>query len=99
MTRRSLKFRPDAEAELSQAARWYEENRRGLGSEFVRAVEASLDSIARNPEMFPRIANDLSRALVKRFPFGIFYSFNDIEIVVLAVFHARRDRRQISRRQ
>lgn len=96
--RRTIIFRPEAESEFAHAAQWYEENRRGLGSEFVRAVEAILEKLVRTPELFPEVTSDVRRALVKRFPFGVFYSFTETQAIVLAVFHARRDRRKITQR-
>jgi hypothetical protein len=48
----SLRFRfePEAEEELLRAAEWYEERRSGLGTEFIAAIDATLDLIARWPD-------------------------------------------------
>ena len=40
---------PEASAELEDVALWYEQKRAGLGVEFVIAVDAALDQIARWP--------------------------------------------------
>jgi hypothetical protein len=46
---RELIFRPEAEAELSEAFEWYEPRVQGLGAEFLLAIDATLASIVRNP--------------------------------------------------
>ncbi|NER49043.1 MAG: type II toxin-antitoxin system RelE/ParE family toxin [Symploca sp. SIO1B1] len=40
---------PEAEQDLEEAYNWYEEKNTGLGSEFIRVVDASLSTIQRNP--------------------------------------------------
>jgi len=88
---RRLLFRPEAAVELAAAYDWYEARVEGLGNEFVRAVDACLASIERGPHVYPIVHKEIRRALLRRFPYGIFYIFNDIEIVILACFHVRRD--------
>ena len=44
-----------AEDDLRQAYRWYEENRLGLGDEFLLCIEATLTAIEANPLQFPII--------------------------------------------
>ncbi len=45
-----LIIRPEAEAELAETFNWYEARIPGLGSEFLLAVDALLNSIVRNPQ-------------------------------------------------
>jgi plasmid stabilization system protein ParE len=95
---RQLLFRPEAAEELVDAHSWYEARIAGLGDEFLRAVEACLASIKRGPPLYPVIHKDIRRALLRKFPYGIFYIFNETEIVILACFHARRDPRKWKQR-
>ena len=46
---RPFRTEPEASAELENAAVWYESRRSGLGVEFLEAVDATLDRIARCP--------------------------------------------------
>ena len=48
-----LLIRPEAELDIEEAFLWYEERSRGLGSEFIRAVDASLSEIQRHPLAHP----------------------------------------------
>ena len=86
-----LFVRADAAADIEAAAAWYEERRRGLGGEFVRAVRAALAGIAREPLRFPAARGEVRRARVRRFPYVIFFVPEAERTVVLAILHGRRD--------
>ncbi len=45
---RQILVRPEAEAEVQQAFDWYEEQSKGLGLEFLRAIEACLSGVTRS---------------------------------------------------
>ncbi len=47
--KRKIIIRPEAAREVQDAFDWYEERDEGLGAEFLRAVEACLSAIRRNP--------------------------------------------------
>ena len=88
---RRLIIRPEAEAELAAAFAWYEKRVSGLGSEFLLCVDAVLISIGRNPQHSALVHRNVRRALTRRFPYEVFFVVDGERIVVLAVFHARRD--------
>lgn len=83
--------RPEAEADLEDAARWYEQRRGGLGKEFLDEVLRTLGTIEGNPELYARVHGDIRRAMLNRFPFGVFYLIESEGVVVVAVLHASRD--------
>jgi plasmid stabilization system protein ParE len=94
-----LVFRPEAEAELLGARAWYEGERVGLGAIFAAAVETTVTAILQNPLAYPRVKGDTRRALVRRFPYAVYFRPIGDEIIVLAVMHGRRlPRRWRSRR-
>ena len=94
-----LVFRPEAEAELLDARNWYEAERVGLGAVFAAAVETTIAEVLQNPLAYPRVRGDNRRALVRRFPYALYFRPTADEIVVLAVMHGRRNpRRWRSRR-
>ena len=84
-------IRPDAEADLQIAFHWYEDEAEGLGSEFLRCIDAAISSIDRSPEAYSFLYKNIRRILVRRFPYGIFYLTEKDRIIVLAVLHFRRD--------
>jgi plasmid stabilization system protein ParE len=88
---RSLLIRPEAEADIEEAYRWYERQLGGLGSDFLLCVEEGLEKIQKNPEMWPVVHRNVRRLLIRRFPYGIFYTVGPVFTTVLAVFHGHRD--------
>jgi plasmid stabilization system protein ParE len=88
-----LVFRPETEAELLDARAWYEGERAGLGGIFVAAVEATVTAILQNPLAYPRVKGETRRALIRRFPYAVYFRPIDNEIIVLAVMHGRRNPR------
>ena len=87
----SVHFRVEAESDLEDAAIWYESQGEGLGLEFLEEIQNVSDLIADNPEMFPVVYKKIRRALIRRFPFGVFYRIERDVIIVLAVIHGSRD--------
>ena len=87
----TVHLRPEAEADVADAARWYEEQRPGLGAEFLDEVLRTFSSISEHPDLCPRVYGEIRRALTRRFPFGVFYLCDESEQVVLAVMHGSRD--------
>jgi toxin ParE1/3/4 len=95
---RVLVLRPEAKAEIRDAYRWYEQSRAGLGKVFGDAAYIRLIRIERTPLVYPRVHKDIRRALVRRFPYGVFYQPFITQIDVLSVMHTRRDPRRWKRR-
>jgi plasmid stabilization system protein ParE len=81
----------EAEQDIAEAFAWYENQRNGLGEEFVNCVEACLEAIRRSPKMHAILFDNYRRGLVRRFPYGIFYEYSEDVVIVYAVFHASRD--------
>ena len=88
-----LVVREAAEADIAEAARWYEQRSPGLGSEFLRAVDVTLAEITRMPERYPLVRGRARRALLRRFPYGVFFVATPDLVSVVACLHARRDPR------
>lgn len=82
---------PEAEAEFDAAADWYEQQA-GLGAEFTAKVRDVLNRIAATPLMHQVVyQQDIRRAVVRRFPYSVFYRAEPTRITVIAVFDNRRD--------
>lgn len=94
MTSRPVRIQPRAQAHTTEAYDWYEQQRPGLGLQFLNAVEACLQAIAQNPGQYPIHRNRIRRAMTHRFPYLVFYVVEREESVVLAIIHASRDPRR-----
>lgn len=79
-----------AQADIAAATQWYEEHQTGLGWEFLDAVQSTYDLIQEQPNMFPEVDAEIRRAIVQRFPYGVFYVVHSRHIAVIGVFHLRR---------
>lgn len=93
-----LIVRPQAEAELLAARDWYENQRDGLGQEFVDVREAVSEAATR-PLSFPTVHGEIRRAILRRFPYGVFFRIVTDEIIILGVIHGRRHSQQWKSRQ
>lgn len=91
MTPYTLLISDDAEEDLKDAVEWYRLANSGLEGKFTKAVESCLESIRRNPNQYPLVYKDVRRALLHKFPYGIFYFVFDETIVVQACFHTSRN--------
>jgi plasmid stabilization system protein ParE len=86
--------RPLAEADLDAAASWYDEQQSGLGSRFLDAVDQLFDRIRETPQQFPSVALGVRRALLRTFPYAVYFQETNETVVILAVLlHLRRDPR------
>ena len=88
---RGFIVRPLAEADLEDAARWYEDEQAGLAERFFSDVDRTLARIRERPFQFPTVAGEVRRALLHTFPYAVHFRASDQAVVVLAVLHLRRN--------
>ena len=94
-----LKFSGRAVREIGEAFDWYEEQSKGLGSEFQLAFELQLKRLEQVPLLYTEIIPGVRRTLLPRFPYGVFYTVKNDLVYMLAVIHnARNPRRWPSER-
>jgi plasmid stabilization system protein ParE len=89
---RRLIIRPEAEADLTDAAVWYDSRETGLGLELLSEVDSAIARALKNPESFTRVRRNptIRRVLTRRFPYRVFFIVRPDAIVVFAVLHAAR---------
>lgn len=84
-------LRSAAEEELTAAFDWYNARRAGLGRRFVAAVQSAFTALAANPRMHAVVMADVRKAVVRGFPYCVYYRPHDDRIEVISVFHTSRD--------
>ena len=84
-------YTDNAENDLDSAFGWYESQRKGLGFDFLDSVEVSLLIIQQNPELYRIIYKNFRRSILRRFPFSIFYTIENDEIIIHSIFDNRQD--------
>jgi len=91
-------FTQAARAELIQAQDWYEGEVPGLGRRFRQAIDTLAERMSANPRQFPVVFKSVRRALLRRFPYALFFVLEEQTLFVIACFHASRDPLQWQRR-
>lgn len=86
-----ITFDPAATADVVDAVQWYEGQRAGLGAKFYAEVTRVVTMAAAHPLRYPCVQSDLRRISLRRFPYSVYFRSDPARLVVLAVFHARRN--------
>lgn len=87
----SLRFRPEVVSDLVDAAKWYDDRRRGLGGEVLQECKAALDRIQERPEQGTVNPDGVRSVRLHRFPYVIHYRMERTTIVVFAIMFGGRD--------
>ena len=77
--------------EFNEASTWYDSKRRGLALEFIAEIERCVSLASKHPLQFVVVREDIRRVAANRFPDSVYFRAEQQRIVVLAVFHGRRD--------
>ena len=85
-----LIYHPDAEAELTEAAPFYEGRVSSLGAQFLAAADRAIGVIQDAPDRWSIIEGDVRRYLMPRFPYAIYYRIWPDHIRILAFKHHSR---------
>ena len=78
--------------EIENARDFYENNQINLGSSFTNEVFSILETLESNPLLFPVKFKNMREAVINKFPFVVIFEIlPNNEIIVLSVFHFRRN--------
>jgi plasmid stabilization system protein ParE len=88
---RRLTIQPQAEIDVADAIAWYEEQRRGLGGELLSELDSVMQRAVQTPFQFPQLKSNIRRALLRRFPYSVYFRVSDEIVELLAVLHQHRD--------
>lgn len=84
-----LVFRGSAAREMEDVRLFYA--RAGRAGSFDAASDRVLDLIAGFPLMYSVAYANVHRALIKGFPYALFYTVEAEQIVIIGVLHQQRD--------
>lgn len=59
-------------------------------AEFTLELDVLYDRIAQNPRQFPEIGDGARRALMRRFPYAVYFVTTEEAPVIIAVLHQHR---------
>lgn len=84
-------IKPEAESDLEEAADWYDGQSRGLGIEFLQAAREAVQRICQNPNGYAPIYRGIRAEMLRRFPYVVYFEFQEDIVAVLAIMHGGRD--------
>jgi len=88
---RRLVVQPQSDLDIQAAVVWYEDQRSDLGVRFLGELDLVFRRIENNPRQFPVVESEVRRALLRHFPYGIYFLAESQDITVLAVLHLHRE--------
>lgn len=97
MTQKIL-VRSPAEKDITEAIDWYEKQLPGLGTRFLDDLDMTIKSIVNNPQLYRKVYKNFRRALLNKFPYGIYYLLESDRIIIMAIYHEKRDSKNWKRR-
>jgi len=93
-----IQVRRAAELDIAEAQVWYESQQSGLGGEFRTEISRVVDRLAETPLIYQKAHGDVRRAIVRRFPYLIWYRVIGEIVIVLACSYAGRDPKYVKSR-
>ncbi|NET61674.1 MAG: type II toxin-antitoxin system RelE/ParE family toxin [Symploca sp. SIO2E6] len=86
-----VKFLQPARYELREAVKFYEQQQLGLGKNFRDEVLATIDRIQSFPLGWQLLTENIRRCQTRKFPYGVIYTLDDNEILIIAIAHLHRE--------
>ncbi len=84
-------FHPEAFQEYSESTQYYFRISPSLAKAFVAEIEDGINQIIQSPQTWQEIETGVRRYLIKRFPFGLYYTIEeDNSVMIQAVMHLSR---------
>jgi plasmid stabilization system protein ParE len=85
-----MRFHPEARLELAEAMAWYDDQRAGLGEEFLGELRRAAERILAKPTIGPQLTQHTRHYRLSRFPYKLVYQVGQDEVVIMAVAHLSR---------
>lgn len=88
---RDFGFTPIAAQEFLDGFDWYERQVSGLGLRFRHMVYQAIYRIDLHPRAYPFVHGPIQKIRVDKFPYHLFFECTDDQIVIVAVFHMKKN--------
>jgi plasmid stabilization system protein ParE len=82
--------RPRAQTDIDEALAWYRSYDPALPERFLAELDAVFDRISQNPNQFPIVVEPIQRALLRKFPYSVYFIVGGNLAAIVAVLHQRR---------
>ena len=84
-------IREAAQTDILKTSDWYEDQRDGLGDEFLVCLADALSRLEADPEQFPSYHRGFRRVLTERFPYRLFFRIEQDAVIVFRILHVARN--------
>ena len=85
-------FHPEALEEYADVTSYYADILPELAEAFIYEIEKGISLILDHPRAWPIVEEDIRRHLIGRFPFGVYYTIeDDNSIMIVAIMHMSRE--------
>jgi toxin ParE1/3/4 len=98
VTEYRLVAEPRVDLDVAAADQWYENEEPGLGLASLDQLLVTYDRIATGPLQYQDLRSGIRRALLRRFPYAVYFAVEGDFVVVLAILHVSRDPAEWQRR-
>jgi plasmid stabilization system protein ParE len=86
----TLIVRPNAQLDIDEALSWYHQRDPNVAQRFIAELDVVFDRIRENPAQFPPVVEPVHRALLRKFPYSVYFTVGGDFAAVVAVLHQRR---------
>lgn len=87
----NLIVKPEAQDDIKDSLDWYIEQGENLPAKFLERLDESLTKIQKNPKHYQKRYGEVRIVFLKKFPYGIYYTIEENNIFVHAVFHNKQN--------
>ncbi len=86
--------------DLKVAIEWYNKKGATIGLRLINNFEHSVEKLKSNPQIYTLIANNIRGIGVAKFPYKIFYYFDEknVEITIIGLVHTKRSESYIQKK-
>lgn len=88
----------EARADIAEAIAWFRERSPELPERFRLELERVYSRILDYPEIYPIVYKRFRRALLRKFPYSVFYIVDPATLLIVGVVHQARDESTWKRR-
>lgn len=83
---------PLAEMEAAEAALYYEDQKPGLGTDFLDELDAAREHLGEHPQHYSFITDkkNLRSIALKRFPYQLIFEIENDKVIVISVHHEKQ---------
>ena len=94
-----VEFTPPAREDVRGITGWYRSELEGLENRFLLSLESALVILQTSPKLYPVVFRSIRSALLRKFPYRIYYFIEVDVIFILGIIHTKRSPKLIRRRK